>query len=134
MVLMGDFNNPVKDGILAHLLTPSLLFNNDSTQQRLVKFYTLRDAWDLYETNKLAQHSEEDDIALIRRPSHYFGQSSSVLDYILLSSEFDAEAQSSFFEVSDYINTDKHLINPSFDVDGESTDHAVVSINLTLRK
>ena len=134
MMLMGDFNNPVKDGVLAHLLTPSLLFNNDSTQQRLVKFYTLRDAWDLYETNKLAQHAEEDDIALIRRPSHYFGQSSSVLDYILLSSEFDAEAQSSFFEVSDYINTDKHLINPIFDIDGESTDHAVVSIKLALRK
>ena len=134
MLLMGDFNNPVKDGILAHLLTPSLLFNNDTTQQRLVKFYTLRDAWDLYETNKLAQQSEEDDIALIRRPSHYFGQSSSVLDYILLSSEFDAEAQSSYFEVSDYINTDKHLINPIFDIDGESTDHAVVSIKLALRK
>jgi len=134
MLLMGDFNNPVKDGILAHLLTPSLLFNNDAAQQRLVKFYTLRDAWDLYEINKLAQQSEEDEIVLIRRPSHYFGQSSSVLDYILLSSEFDAQEQSSFFEVSDYINTDKHLINPIFDIDGESTDHAVVSIKLALRK
>jgi len=133
MLLMGDFNNPVKDGILAHLLTPSLLFNNDATQQRLVKFYTLRDAWDLYETNKLAQQAEEDETVLIRRPSHYFGQSSSVLDYILLSSEFDAQEQSSFFEVSDYINTDKHLMNPIFDIDGESTDHAVVSIKLTLR-
>ena len=39
-----------------------------------------------------------------------------------------------YFEVSDYINTDKHLINPIFDIDGESTDHAVVSIKLALRK
>ena len=142
MMLMGDFNNPLKDGILAHLVTPNMLFNNDQNQQRLVKFYTLRDAWDLYEANHQANkqmtgdanQEVEADKLLIRGATHYFGQSSSVLDYILLSSEFDAAEQSSYFEVSDYINTDKHLINPSFDVDGESTDHAVVSINLTLRK
>ena len=81
-----------------------------------------------------ANQEVEADKLLTRGATHYFGQSSSVLDYILLSSEFDAAEQSSYFEVSDYINTDKHLINPSFDVDGESTDHAVVSINLTLRK
>ena len=130
MLLMGDFNNPLKDGILAHLITPNMLFNNDRAQQVLVKFYTLRDAWDLYEANKQLVSND----VLKRAPTHYFGQSSSVLDYILLSSEFDAAEQSSYFEVSDYINTDKHLINPSFEFDGESTDHAVVSINLTLRE
>ena len=130
MILMGDFNNPLSDGILAHLVTPNLLFNNDQTQQKLVKFYTLRDAWDLYKDN----HSADTKVLLTRAATHYFGQGSSVLDYILLSSEFDAADQSSYFEVSDYINTDKHLINPSFDIDGESTDHAVVSITLTLRQ
>ncbi len=130
MILMGDFNNPLNDGILAQLITPNLLFNNDQTQQKLVKFYTLRDAWDLYKDN----HSADTKVLLTRAATHYFGQGSSVLDYILLSSEFDAADQSSYFEVSDYINTDKHLINPSFDIDGESTDHAVVSITLTLRQ
>jgi endonuclease/exonuclease/phosphatase family metal-dependent hydrolase len=130
MILMGDFNNPLQDGILAHLTTSSLLFNNDQHQQRLMQFYSLRDAWDLYQTNQ-SLISEE---TLVRGPTHYFGQTNSVLDYILLSSEFDAQAQSNFYEVSDYINTDKHLINPIFDIDGESTDHAVVSIHLTLRK
>ena len=130
MILMGDFNNPLQDGILAHLITSNLLFNNDQSQQRLLPFYTLRDAWDLYESNKTLLSEQP----LKRSATHYFGQGSSVLDYILLSSEFDAKAQSSFFEVSDYVNTDKHLINPSFDIDGESTDHAVVSICLTLRQ
>lgn len=138
MLLMGDFNNPLQDGILEHLTTPRLIFNNDQTQQRLANFYVLRDAWELYRTNKEAEQEacEESDIAepLKRGATHYFGQGSSVLDYILVSSEFDATAQSSYFEVSDYINTDKHLINPIFDVDGESTDHAVVSIKLTLRE
>lgn len=130
MILMGDFNNPLKDGILAQLVTPKILFNNDTKQQNMVKFYTLRDAWDLYAVN---QQNNADE-APNRAPTHYFGQGSSVLDYILLSSEFDAAEQSSFFEVSEYCNFDKHLINPSFDIDGESTDHAVVSITLTLRE
>ncbi|WP_413692708.1 endonuclease/exonuclease/phosphatase family protein [Psychromonas sp. KJ10-2] len=129
MILMGDFNNPLQDGILAHLTTPNLLFNNDQQQQQLMQFYTLRDAWTLYETNQAVLSEEQ----LKRAATHYFGQSSSVLDYILLSSEFDTKAQSNFYEVSDYINTDKHLINPIFDIDGESTDHAVVSICLRLR-
>jgi len=134
MMLMGDFNNPVQDGILAHLLTDRLAFNNDLTQQRLVQFYRLRDAWDLYQNHVLADQGEATCTAMVRPATHYFGQSSSVLDYILLSSEFDASAQSSYFEVFDYINTDKHLINPLFAIDGESTDHAVVSIKLSLRK
>ncbi|WP_258546873.1 endonuclease/exonuclease/phosphatase family protein [Psychromonas sp. B3M02] len=129
MILMGDFNNPLQDGILAHLTTANLLFNNDQQQQQLMQFYTLRDAWTLYETNQAVLSEEQ----LKRAATHYFGQSSSVLDYILLSSEFDTKAQSNFYEVSNYINTDKHLINPIFDIDGESTDHAVVSICLRLR-
>ena len=133
MLLMGDFNNVLEDGILAHLVTPKLLFNNDLSHQSLARFYTLRDAWSLYEISQSAEQKEKEP-RLKRAATHYFGQSSSVLDYILLSSEFDATDQSSYFEVSDYINTDKHLINPSFDIDGESTDHAVVSIKLTLRK
>jgi len=130
MLLMGDFNNPLQDGILAHLVTDKLLFNNDQQQQQLMQFYALRDAWDLYQSH----HALTSEQPLKRPPTHYFGQGSSVLDYILLSSEFDPQAQSNFFAVSEYVNTDKHLINPSFEIDGESTDHAVVSIGLTLRE
>lgn len=134
MVLMGDFNNPLQDGVLAHLTTPKLMFNNDQSQQRLANFYVLRDAWELYRINQEADQQIDVAVPLKRGSTHYFGQGSSVLDYILLSSEFDATAQSSYFEVSDYINTDKHLINPIFDIDGESTDHAIVSIKLSLRE
>jgi len=130
MMLMGDFNNPLQDGILAHLVTSNLLFNNDQSQQQLMQFYSLRDAWELYKSNQILSSK----VVPSRPPTHYFGQTSSVLDYILLSSEFDTAAQSNFYEVSDYTNTDKHLINPSFEIDGESTDHAVVSIMLSLRK
>ena len=56
-----------------------------------------------------------------------------MLDYILLSSEFDASNHDSLYQVSAYDTYDQHLINPIFDRDGESTDHAIVMITLTLR-
>ena len=68
-----------------------------------------------------------------RTPTHYFGASSSVLDYILLSSEFDASNHDSMYQVTDYHTYDRHLINPIFDRDGESTDHGIVLVSLTLR-
>ena len=63
----------------------------------------------------------------------FFGGGGSVLDYILLSCEFDAGYQDSIFQVSAYDTYNRHLINPIFDRDGESTDHGVVSVTLTLR-
>ena len=70
---------------------------------------------------------------IVRTPTHYFGASSSVLDYILLSCEFDASYHDSLYQVSDYHTYDRHLINPIFDRDGESTDHGIVLVTLTLR-
>lgn len=127
MILMGDFNNTLSDGILSHLLTDSLRFAATEGGAALLGKYLLKDAWDLY------QASVDDGQPLIRKATHYFGETSSVLDYILLSCEFDACCQSSLFEVSAYHTYDRHLINPIFARDGESTDHGIVLITLTLR-
>ena len=70
---------------------------------------------------------------VVRSPTHYFGGHGSVLDYILLSYEFDTSYQDSLFEVSAYHTYNRHLINPIFDRDGESTDHGIVLATLTLR-
>ena len=69
----------------------------------------------------------------LRAPTHYFGAGSSVLDYILLSCEFDASYHDSLYQVSAYDTYDRHLINPIFERDGESTDHGIVLVTLTLR-
>jgi endonuclease/exonuclease/phosphatase family metal-dependent hydrolase len=127
MILMGDFNNTLSDGILSHLLTDSLRFVSKIDCDAFLDKYVLKDAWDLYRI------TTEDGGDLIRKPTHYFGDTSSVLDYILLSNDFDPRCQSSVFEVSGYHTYDRHLINPIFDRDGESTDHGIVLITLTLR-
>ncbi|MFT6247319.1 MAG: endonuclease/exonuclease/phosphatase family metal-dependent hydrolase [Cognaticolwellia sp.] len=140
MILMGDFNNTLNDGILSHLLTSSLRFVSPIDRDAYLAKYCLNDAWDLFQmalTNESSQaiESKDDntDKKVTRTPTHYFGASSSVLDYILLSCEFDAGYHDSLYQVSDYNTYDRHLINPSFERDGESTDHGIVLITLTLR-
>ena len=127
MILMGDFNNTLADGILTHLITDSLRFVSKYDSEAFLAKYLLKDAWDLYQA--IDNNTEH----ITRKATHYFGETSSVLDYILLSCEFDARCQSSIFELSEYHTYDRHLINPIFARDGESTDHAIVLVTLTLR-
>ncbi|MCW8994431.1 MAG: endonuclease/exonuclease/phosphatase family protein [Psychromonas sp.] len=127
MMLMGDFNNTLSDAVLNHLLTDSLRFTSAYARDVFLAKYLLKDAWELYQIT----HNDEEQ--RMRKATHYFGESSSVLDYILLSCEFDARCQSSIFEVSSYHTYDRHLINPIFSRDGESTDHAIVLVTLALR-
>ena len=153
MVLMGDFNNTLADGVLSHLLTNSLRFASSIDCDAYLAKYCLNDAWDLFqhvlsnegsdidETSVINDLNEIDETAieinrkenLERTPTHYYGGTGSVLDYILLSCEFDASYLDSLFQVSSYNTYNRHLINPIFDRDGESTDHGVVLVTLTLR-
>jgi len=147
MVLMGDLNNTLTDGVLSHLLTNSLRFASAIDCDAYLARYCLHDAWNLFEVglsdNEQVMNdvNEIDDAAievnrkesLTRTPTHYYGGSGSVLDYILLSCEFDASYQDSIFQVSAYHTYNRHLINPIFDRDGECTDHGVVLVTLTLR-
>jgi len=147
MVLMGDFNNTLADGVLSHLLTNTLRFADDNDCEAYLAKYCLNDCWDLFqlvpsdEANESYDENEVDDkdvainqnAKVERSPTHYYGGSGSVLDYILLSCEFDASYQDSLFEVSAYHTYNRHLINPIFERDGESTDHGVVLATLTLR-
>ncbi|MDQ9091148.1 endonuclease/exonuclease/phosphatase family protein [Pseudoalteromonas haloplanktis] len=134
MLLMGDFNNNLIDGVLSHLLTDSLRFAPAFDSKSYLVKYCLNDAWDLFIKSQLSDPEQNQSLPELKRtPTHYFGASSSVLDYILLSCEFDASYDDSFYEVSDYHTYDRHLINPEFERDDQSTDHGVVMITLTLR-
>lgn len=126
MILMGDFNNSLADGILSHLLTNDLRFVSRIDKDAFLEKYCLNDSWDLF--NKSDNYAGES-----REATHYFGGSSSVLDYILLSCEFSGHYSKSTFAVSNYETYDRHLINPIFERDGESTDHGIVLVTVQLR-
>lgn len=133
IVLMGDFNNTLTDGVLSHLLTNTLRFVSSIDRDAYLAKYCLHDAWDLFVTGQINEGKISQREALERTPSHYFGSTNSILDYILLSCEFDASYHDSLYQVSEHQTYDRHLINPIFDRDGESTDHGIVSVTLTLK-
>ncbi|WP_430283369.1 endonuclease/exonuclease/phosphatase family protein [Pseudoalteromonas sp.] len=125
VIVMGDFNNELHDGVLNHLIADHLRFSGHRKNSLSRSEFKLQDSWQLYQRHVVT----EDD----REATHYFGSSSSVFDYILLSREFDAGFQGSFFEVVDYHTYDQHLINPQFAYDDQSTDHGVVMVTMKLR-
>jgi endonuclease/exonuclease/phosphatase family metal-dependent hydrolase len=144
MVLMGDYNNTLTDGVLSHLLTNTLRFVSRIDRDAYLAKYCLKDAWDLFQVALTNESNEvnsanktnlekNQEMKEIRTPTHYFNGKGSVLDYILLSCEFDAGYHDSLYQVDAYETYDRHLINPLFDRDGESTDHGIVLVTLTLR-
>jgi predicted extracellular nuclease len=134
MVLIGDFNNTLADGVLNHLLTNTLRFVSAIDRDAYLAKYCLKDAWELFQVAMSNEAGEtKQEVQKPRSPTHYFGGGGSVLDYILLSCEFDASYHDSLYQASDYHTYDRHLINPIFERDGESTDHGIVLVTLTLR-
>ena len=125
VIVMGDFNNELHDGVLNHLIADHLRFSGHRQNSPSRSEFKLQDSWQLYQRHVVIENDRE--------ATHYFGSSSSVFDYILLSREFDAGFQSSFFEVVDYHTYDQHLINPQFAYDDQSTDHGVVMVTMKLR-
>jgi len=126
MLLMGDFNNSLTDGVLSQLITDDLRFVSKPDKEAFLEKYCLQDVWKLFENSDNFTDQK-------RQPTHYFGTTNSVLDHILVSCEFDPKYNKSVFSVSNYETYDRHLINPIFERDGESTDHGIVLVTLQLR-
>lgn len=140
MILMGDFNDSIGNSTLEHLLMHELRFISDVQAQQIIQQFSLRDSWDLHINAQQHVHdlhikvkSENQLHPGSRPPTHYFGAKGSVLDYILLSCEFDAQYTQSSYAITDYHTYDRHLVNPIFERDSESTDHGIVQIQLTPR-
>jgi len=140
MMLMGDFNDTLDSAILnvfnvqrtdihnADIKMTDLSHLPDYAIDKSFNYYQLSDAYELY-----IKTQNEDIQNQPRAPSHYFGNKGSVLDYILLSNEFNTDNSASLAEVSSYITYDRHLINPEYDIDSHSTDHAPVIVNIEIR-
>ncbi|WP_076410169.1 endonuclease/exonuclease/phosphatase family protein [Shewanella sp. UCD-KL12] len=135
MILMGDFNDSLSDGVLAALTAVDTRVKPDygltagsKGANELFGQYRLQDAYELYQSSQYALSAQA------RVATHYYFAKGSVLDYILLSNEFDPKSNQNLAEVGRYEVYDRHLINPSFEHDSQSTDHAPVMITLSMRE
>jgi len=111
-VLMGDLNQTLSSDITG-LLTKEV--SNDN------KLLRLKDSWQLQSASVIESE---------RPPTHYHFAKGNVLDYILLSQEFQPDSQYSMADVTEYQTLDAHLINPSFDKDKQASDHAFVAVTV----
>ncbi|GIU21941.1 endonuclease [Shewanella schlegeliana] len=162
MILMGDFNDELSSSVLSALTARELRFEKEGLGELahypLTDAYSLFrqgvESLFLSEVN-LKSVSEQDNqqsnglglpeglvseglIAesmdrVSRAPTHYYGATGSVLDYILLSADFDPSYHKSIAEVCDYYTEDRHLVNPSFERDSQSSDHAPVICTIRSR-
>lgn len=114
-VLMGDMNQPLTINSVNRVLLENVGDN--------VTEIHLRDGWDL-------QVSPPEST---RPATHYHFSAGNVLDYILLSQEFDAHCEISIGEVVDYQVLDQHLINPSYERDKYASDHAFVALTVEIK-
>ncbi|WP_298768249.1 endonuclease/exonuclease/phosphatase family protein [uncultured Shewanella sp.] len=124
-VLMGDFNDAISGDILSHLMTNELRFSRESRGE--ISDFVIKDAFDLY------QASLDLMFELPRPATHYHGSKGAVLDYILLSSEFTPTDKHNMAVVTHYQIFDEHLVNPQYEQDSQSSDHAPVMISVLPR-
>ncbi|MCL1145130.1 endonuclease/exonuclease/phosphatase family protein [Shewanella marinintestina] len=149
MVLMGDFNEELTSSVLSPLTNRELRFEKEGLGE--LANYPLTDGYKLFQQGlqdlfgDKASDASADEIAVeeermlakaraSRAPTHYYGAQGNVLDYILLSADFDPSFDNSVAEVCDYHTEDRHLVNPSFERDSQSSDHAPVICTLRIRR
>lgn len=131
VILMGDLNDttqshaikPLLGGSNMDKLNDKFVSNLTCSQQRAVQRFSLYDAFFLQDNENKTE----------RKPTHYFANQGNVLDYILLSKDFDMDYDHSIASVSNYIVSDKHLVNPIYADDAECSDHALVMVEIELR-
>lgn len=148
MVLMGDFNEELTSSVLSPLTNRELRFEKEGLGQ--LANFPLTDAYKLFlqglqdlfcveaADKNLDDVAVEEELMLAkarasRAPTHYYGATGNVLDYILLSADFDPSFDNSIAEVCDYHTEDRHLVNPSFERDSQSSDHAPVICTIRSR-
>jgi len=150
---MGDFNDSLTMGALDALTiqgesihsndikAAGLGHLSDAALAAVFAQYQLKDAYELFiEANLFINANQQGSLTgntafhrEHRAATHYYGPKGSVLDYILLSSEFDASHGRSLAQVVDYQTCDRHLVRPEYERDAYSTDHAPVIVELALR-
>lgn len=123
IIVAGDFNHSIQSPEISVLTSSHQAKDNDSFYESSL----LSDAWDLY-CEKFGK--EKDFLQWSRIPTHYYGAIGNTLDYILVSAEFDEHNSHSRFWITDYCVTDRHIINPKFELEKLASDHAVVTLTV----
>lgn len=126
-LILGDFNEEIS---VSHAL--SIFVSSGAMQPMLTEAHPQHNPVRLVDSFEL--YNAKQDQPVPRSPTHYYGSSGSVLDYILVSDEFDSHHPGCLADISHYQCIDEHLIRPDYTTDSYSSDHAAVLMTLQLRR
>nr|WP_086938251.1 endonuclease/exonuclease/phosphatase family protein [Thaumasiovibrio occultus] len=132
VVVMGDFNQGLDGDSLRSLREQCGLTDSWQLFQRST-------ALELAENDTQAAHIQSaNEVTVLpeigpRPATFYYGNQGLMLDYILFSRHFDPKCQTSMVDIAQYQCWDRHLVSPQFDIDGSSTDHAIVTTSFVER-
>ncbi|WP_317918479.1 endonuclease/exonuclease/phosphatase family protein [Vibrio sp. MACH09] len=128
-IILGDFNQTISsiefDCFFA--LSPQHPSHRNRNDESLNQLYFC-DSWELY-----CEQFDSANLQWSRPATHYYGAMGKVLDYILLSNEF-APNSGGYLSVNQYHTYDEHIINPNYQTDHLSSDHAAVRIEIGIIK
>lgn len=125
-IIMGDFNDELDEEVLRAFHISRLRSITEDMAEIPLSHYQFHDCWELFLKN-----TEE----VRERPStHYFHGKGFVIDYILLSNEFNSQDPVNLAEVIDFHCEDLHLKETKNNNEIEGSDHAIVSVTISLRK
>ena len=130
--VLGDLNGDLFSDALRHIgnvaAEPLAKYNLHSVDDVLnqvldpLQRLKLQSAELLHEPGKAARSS-----------THFYGGKGSVLDYVLLSPDFDPNYRWNLAEVIAYSVWDRHLLRPDAEADLEASDHGVVCAEIKVR-
>jgi endonuclease/exonuclease/phosphatase family metal-dependent hydrolase len=146
IIVLGDFNQNLASSELQFLVDNHQLWSIDNTQtdalpheaKILFDHFALHDSHQLVLGNAELLKSHSSDFSepqtnlLPRQPTHYFSNKGNVLDYILLSNDFNSCYQHSILSVIDHQTFNQHLLNPIFEYDSQASDHAMVATTIKI--
>lgn len=110
--LMGDMNQTILSDTTGMLVKD---FKQPDSELKL------EDSWQIF---------QESHPSAERAATHYHFARGNVLDYVLLSQEFQTHSSYSMADVSHYRVLDQHLINPNYSQDKQASDHAFVAVTV----
>jgi len=147
VMVLGDFNDEIGASALQHLVNSHTLWMVGETTTSALPMaaktrfdhFALHDSHQLIDGNPTLLQSHTSNLSEsqknhpARQPSHYFANQGNVLDYILLSNDFNASYQQSMASVIEHHTFNGHLLNPIFEYDRQASDHAMVTTKINIR-
>jgi endonuclease/exonuclease/phosphatase family metal-dependent hydrolase len=131
VVVMGDFNDGIESAPLQSLIGGQKMdrLNGKITKHLPIEDQRVMQQCSLFDAFELQEYHEE----MTRKATHYFANRGNVLDYILLSSDFNDDYDHSLASVESVEVFDKHLTHPDHVDDLHCSDHAGVKVNIDIR-